>query len=70
MPKEHLSVTVELKRQKRVVNLPADSNYEQLLSELKLNPEEVLIFVENESVPFDEYVRPGTARVLKVVSGG
>lgn len=70
MPKEHLRVTVELKGQKRVVNLPAGSNYGQLLSELKLNPEEVLVFVENESVPFDEYVRPGTARVLKVVSGG
>jgi len=70
MPKKHLCITVELKGQKRVVNLPAESNYEQLLSELKLNPEEVLVFVKNESVPFDEQVRSGTTRVLKVVSGG
>ena len=70
MSEEHLCISVELKGQKRVVNLPTGSNYEQLLSELKLNPEEVLVFVENESVPFDEPVRPGTARVLKVVSGG
>ncbi|MGZ7188619.1 MAG: MoaD/ThiS family protein [Halobacteriota archaeon] len=70
MPKEHVCVTVELKGQKHVVNVPADSDYEQLLRGLKLNPEEVLVFVENESVPFDEHVRPGTVRVLKVVSGG
>ena len=70
MQKEHLCVTVDLKGQKHVVTLPANSNYEQLLSELSVNPEEVLVFVENESVPLDEHVRPGNARVLKVVSGG
>ncbi len=53
-----------------MVNIPAGANYEQLLLELKLNPEEVLIFVDNEPVPFDAPVRPGTVRVLKVVSGG
>jgi len=53
-----------------LVNIPAGANYEQLLLELKLNPEEVLIFVDNEPVPFDAPVQPGTVRVLKVVSGG
>jgi sulfur carrier protein ThiS len=70
MQKEHLCVTVELKGQEYVVNLPAGSDYERLLSELKLNPEEVLVFVEDEAVPFDELVQPGTVRVLKIVSGG
>ena len=70
MPKEHLCVTVELKGQKQEVNLPWGSDYERLLHELKLNPEEVLIFVENAAVPFDAHVRPGIVRVLKVVSGG
>jgi len=70
MPKEHLCVTVELKGQEQKVNLPLGSDYERLLSELKLNPEEVLVFVDNEAVPFDVPVQPGTVRVLKVVSGG
>jgi sulfur carrier protein ThiS len=70
MPKEHLCVTVELKGQEKEVNLPLGSDYERLLSELKLNPEEVLVFVENEAVPFDAPVQPGIVRVLKVVSGG
>jgi len=70
MSKEHLCVTVELKGQKQEVNLPLGSDYERLLNELKLNSEEVLIFVENEAVPFDAPVQPGIVRVLKVVSGG
>ena len=70
MPKEHLCVTVELKGQEQEVNLPLGSDYERLLSELNLNPEEVLVFVENEAVPFDAPVQPGIVRVLKVVSGG
>jgi sulfur carrier protein ThiS len=70
MPKEHMCVTVQLKEEELVVNLPIDSTYERLLTELKLNPEEFLIFVDNKPVPFDEKVQAGTARVLKVVSGG
>jgi len=70
MPKEHLCVTVELKGQKQEVNLPLGSDYEQLVNELKLNPEEVLVFVNNAAVPFDAPVLPGIVRVLKVVSGG
>ena len=70
MPKNDPCVTVRLNGQENVVNIPAGINYEQLLLELKLNPEEVLIFVDNEPVPFDAQVRPGTVRVLKVVSGG
>jgi len=70
MPKNDPCVTICLNGQENVVNIPAGANYEQLLLELKLNPEEVLIFVDNEPVPFDEQVRPGTMRVLKVVSGG
>jgi sulfur carrier protein ThiS len=70
MPKEHLCVTVELKGQKQEVKLPLDSDYEQLVNELKLNPEEVLVFVNNAAVPFDAPVQPGVVRVLKVVSGG
>ncbi|MGZ4863198.1 MAG: MoaD/ThiS family protein [Halobacteriota archaeon] len=70
MPKEHLCVTVELKEQKREVNLPFGSDYERLLTELKLNPEEVLVFVDNAAVPFDAPVKPGIVRVIKVVSGG
>ncbi|MGZ4868847.1 MAG: MoaD/ThiS family protein [Halobacteriota archaeon] len=63
-------VTVRLNGRENVINIPAGANYEQLLLELKLNPEEVLIFVDNEPVPFDAPVQPGTVRVLKVVSGG
>jgi sulfur carrier protein ThiS len=70
MPKEHVCVTVELKGEELVLNLPINSTYEQLLTELKLNPEEFLIFVDNAPVPFDEKVQLGTVRVLKVVSGG
>jgi sulfur carrier protein ThiS len=70
MPKEHLCVTVELKGQKQEVKLPLGSDYEQLVNELKLNPEEVLVFVNNAAVPFDAPVQPGVVRVLKVVSGG
>jgi sulfur carrier protein ThiS len=70
MPIKDPCVTVRLNGRENVVNIPAGANYEQLLLELKLNPEEVLIFVDNEPVPFDAPVRPGTVRVLKVVSGG
>jgi sulfur carrier protein ThiS len=70
MQKEHVCVIVELKGQEYEVNLPVGSDYERLLSELKLNPEEVLVFVDDEAVPFDELVRPVTVRVLKIVSGG
>jgi len=70
MQKKSVCVTVRLNGQDTVVNIPTGANYEQLLLELKLNPEEVLIFVGNAPVPFDEPVRPRTVRVLKVVSGG
>jgi sulfur carrier protein ThiS len=70
MPTKDPCVTVRLNGRENVVKIPAGANYEQLLLELKLNPEEVLIFVDNEPVPFDAPVRPGTVRMLKVVSGG
>ena len=70
MPTKDPCVTVRLNGRENVVNIPAGANYEQLLLELKLNPEEVLIFVDNEPVRFDAPVQPGTVRVLKVVSGG
>jgi sulfur carrier protein ThiS len=70
MPKGDLCVTVELKGKEQEVNLPFGSDYEQLLYKLKLNPEEVLVFVDNEAVPFDARMQPGFVRVLKVVSGG
>ena len=70
MPKKDPCVIVSLNGQENVVKIPSGATYEQLLLELKLNPEEVLIFVDNEPVPFDEQVRPGAVRVLKVVSGG
>ena len=70
MPTKDPCVTVCLNGRENVFNIPAGANYEQLFLELKLNPEEVLIFVDNEPVPFDALVLPGTVRVLKVVSGG
>jgi len=47
MPTKDPCVTVRLNGRENVVNIPAGANYEQLLLELKLNPEEVLIFVDN-----------------------
>jgi sulfur carrier protein ThiS len=70
MPKEELCVTVEFNGKFRAVYLPANSNYDGLLGQLNLNPEEFLVFVEGNSVPLDEQVKPGTIRLLKVVSGG
>jgi sulfur carrier protein ThiS len=70
MPKQALCVTVEFDGKCRTVFLPANSDYEGLLSQLDLNPEEFLVFVEEDSVPLDEQVKPGTVRLLKVVSGG
>jgi len=65
MPTKDPCVTVRLNGRENVVNIPAGANYEQLLLELKLNPEEVLIFVDNEPVPFDAPVQPGTVRRAK-----
>ena len=70
MSKEPLCVTVELKGEKQQVNLPVGSDYNRLLEELQVNPEEVLIFVDNVPVPFDAVVESTSVRVLKVVSGG
>jgi sulfur carrier protein ThiS len=70
MPKDELCVIVEFNGEFRTVYLPTNADYEELLSQLKLNPEEVLVFVDGHSVPLDEGVGPGTVRVLKVVSGG
>ncbi|HYA33360.1 MAG TPA: MoaD/ThiS family protein [Candidatus Bathyarchaeia archaeon] len=70
MPKKDASVTVCMNGRENVIKLSSGTNYEQLLLELNLNPEEVLVFVDNEPVPFDEQVRPGTVKVIKVVSGG
>lgn len=70
MPKETLCVIVEFNGESQTVYLPANSDYEGLLGQLNLNPEEFLVFVGERSVPLDEQVRAGTARLLKVVSGG
>ena len=70
MPNEELGVIVELNGEFRTVYVPANSDYEELLDQLNLNPEEVLVFVGGHSVPLDQRVDPGTVRVLKVVSGG
>jgi len=70
MQNNGLDVIVELKGQARKIRVQQGSTYEELLSELELNPEEVLAFVNGASVPLDESVRPGTIRVLKIVTGG
>jgi sulfur carrier protein ThiS len=70
MPKEELCVIVEFNEESRTVYLPANSDYEGLLGQLDLNPEEFLVFVGGHSMPLDEQVIPGTIHLLKVVSGG
>ncbi|MGZ4914173.1 MAG: MoaD/ThiS family protein [Halobacteriota archaeon] len=70
MQKSELDVLVQFKEETRRITVDEGSNYEQLVRELMLNPEEVLVFVNGVSVPSDEHVKPGEVRIVKIVSGG
>ncbi|MGZ4940872.1 MAG: MoaD/ThiS family protein [Halobacteriota archaeon] len=70
MQKSELDVLVQFKEETRRITVDKGSNYEQLVREMMLNPEEVLVFVNGVSVPSDEHVKPGEVRVVKIVSGG
>jgi len=65
-----ISVTVTIKGQEHELTIQEGSNYEQLLLEMNVHPEEVLVFVDGIPVPLDENVRIGKVDVLKIVSGG
>jgi sulfur carrier protein ThiS len=65
-----ISVTVAIKGQECELSIPEGSNYEQLLLEMEINPEEALIFVNGLPVPLDENVKVGKVDILKIVSGG
>jgi sulfur carrier protein ThiS len=65
-----ISVTVTIKGQEHELNIQEGSNYEQLLLEMNVHPEEALVFVDGIPVPLDENVRIGKVNVLKIVSGG
>jgi len=65
-----ISVTVTIKGQEHELTIQEGSNYEQLLLEMNVHPEEALVFVDGIPVPLDENVRIGKVNVLKIVSGG
>lgn len=65
-----ISVMVTIKGQERELNIQEGSNYEQLLLEMNVRPEEALVFVDGTPVSLDENVRIGKVNVLKIVSGG
>jgi len=65
-----ISVTVTIKGQEHELTIQEGSNYEQLLLEMNVHPEEALVFVDGIPVPLDENVRMGKVDVLKIVSGG
>jgi sulfur carrier protein ThiS len=65
-----ISVTVAIKGQECELSIPEGSNYEQLLLEMEINPEETLIFSDGLPVPLDENVKVGKVNILKIVSGG
>ncbi|MGB8312029.1 MAG: thiamine biosynthesis protein ThiS [Halobacteriota archaeon] len=65
-----ISVTVTIKGQEHELTIQEGSNYEQLLLEMNVHPEEALVFVDGIPVPLDENVRIGKVDVLKIVSGG
>ncbi len=65
-----ISVTVAIKGQECELSIPEGSNYEQLLLEMEINPEEALVFVNGLPVPLDETVKVGKVNILKIVSGG
>ena len=65
-----ISVIVTIKGQEHELTIQEGSNYEQLLLEMNVHPEEALVFVDGIPVPLDENVRMGKVDVLKIVSGG
>lgn len=65
-----ISVIVTIKGQEHELTIQEGSNYEQLLLEMNVHPEEALVFVDGIPVPLDENVRIGKVDVLKIVSGG
>lgn len=52
------------------VNVSNDITYESLVTQLKINPEEVLVLKEGKSVPIDDKVEEGEITILRVISGG
>jgi len=70
MQKNEFDVVVRFKEGTHNVTVNVGSTYEQLVRAFKLNPEEVLVFADNISVPSDERVKPGEVRIIKIVSGG
>ena len=46
------------------------STYGDALEQLELNPETVIVMVDDTPVPVDEVVSAGYLEVLRIVSGG
>ncbi|MDY6930839.1 MAG: MoaD/ThiS family protein [Halobacteriota archaeon] len=57
-------------RRMQSVDLPDDSTYEDLLSELDINQETVIVLSDGLPVPLDAKVSQSDITVLRVVSGG
>lgn len=66
-----LTVNVHAGRKTEInIALPEGSSYFDMLSELKINPETVVVFKNGIPVAFDSKVEFGMIDVMRVVSGG
>jgi sulfur carrier protein len=60
--------------EKIVLNITSEEvrglTYEDLLRELKFNPETVIVLNDGEPVPFDDIIRKGEITIIRAVSSG
>jgi sulfur carrier protein len=54
----------------RSIDMEPGSTYNDVLACLKINPETVIVMVDNLPVPVDEIVSADYLEILRVVSGG
>ena len=56
--------------ERKMLELPEGSTYEDLLDVLDINQELVVLLNDGKAVPIDDIIEKGTISILKAISGG
>ncbi len=65
-----MEIEVEMKGRKEKIKIPDGSTGEDLLKKLGFSPDEVIIIMNNTPIPYNEQLKEGKIKLIRVASGG
>jgi len=65
-----MKIEVEMREGSQEMDIEEGATGEELLKKLGFTPDEVLLIVDNRPIPYNEKLREGKIKIIRVVSGG